>query len=268
MLTTRTVTTLSTIEMDTLSKMGLSSTKISNPTRWRGLQKCKFEATALSLRRLCPGTNTINFRQNSVKFCNPQISWVTPENRVPLKKLAVAQLVKIFTVLYFYPLIKWVLRTGFTTDISSFSCSYQGLGTLVDHFRSHTTRRLFIGLPWFILSFGVQFLSIWIIFYVAFDLHVVSIFSCNPVFCIKLGLYFIPLQHPCLFYDLPKCILMFLSYIYLFCCHPYCICCLMVRFSLPHNKVGRASVLYNFILVYFRGFFGQNSLFIMHVIFR
>jgi hypothetical protein len=28
----------------------------------------------------------------------------------------------------------------------------------------------------------------------------------------------------------------------------------MVQFSLPYNKVGRATVLYNFILVFFRGF--------------
>jgi hypothetical protein len=38
---------------------------------------------------------------------------------------------------------------------------------------------------------------------------------------------------------------------------------LMVQFSLPYNKVGRASVLYNFILV----FFGLNTLFVMPVIF-
>jgi hypothetical protein len=34
----------------------------------------------------------------------------------------------------------------------------------------------------------------WIICYVAFDLHVVSILSCSVVFCPKLGLYLIPLQ--------------------------------------------------------------------------
>jgi hypothetical protein len=37
---------------------------------------------------------------------------------------------------------------------------------------------------------------------------------------------------------------------------------LMVQFSLPYNKVGRAAVLYNIILV----FFGLNPLFIMPVI--
>jgi hypothetical protein len=34
---------------------------------------------------------------------------------------------------------------------SSSSCSYQGVGTLVDTFRSHTYRSLYNGLPWFLL---------------------------------------------------------------------------------------------------------------------
>jgi hypothetical protein len=38
----------------------------------------------------------------------------------------------------------------------------------------------------------------------------------------------------------------------------------MVQFSLPYNKVGRVSVLYNFILV----FFGRNTLFTVSVIIR
>jgi hypothetical protein len=43
---------------------------------------------------------------------------------------------------------------------------------------------------------------------------------------------------------------------------------LMVQFSLPYNRVGRASVLYNFILVFIRVFFGLNTLFMITVIFR
>jgi hypothetical protein len=43
---------------------------------------------------------------------------------------------------------------------------------------------------------------------------------------------------------------------------------LMVQVSLPYSKGGRASVLYNFILVFFRGFCGLNTLFIMPVIFK
>jgi hypothetical protein len=38
---------------------------------------------------------------------------------------------------------------------SSSSCSYQGAGPLVDTFRSHTSRSLFNGLPWFLLPLGV-----------------------------------------------------------------------------------------------------------------
>jgi hypothetical protein len=42
---------------------------------------------------------------------------------------------------------------------------------------------------------------------------------------------------------------------------------LMVQFPLPYNRVGRARVLYNFIQVLFKVFFGLNTLFIMPVIF-
>jgi hypothetical protein len=38
---------------------------------------------------------------------------------------------------------------------------------------------------------------------------------------------------------------------------------LMVQFSMPHNKVGRASELYYFILVFFRVSFGLNTLYIL-----
>jgi hypothetical protein len=43
---------------------------------------------------------------------------------------------------------------------------------------------------------------------------------------------------------------------------------LIVQLSLPCIRVGRASVLYNYILVFFRAFFGLNTLFIMPVIFK
>jgi hypothetical protein len=35
----------------------------------------------------------------------------------------------------------------------------------------------------FFYLLGCSFLSIWVICYVEFDLHIVSIFSCSPVFC-------------------------------------------------------------------------------------
>jgi hypothetical protein len=41
---------------------------------------------------------------------------------------------------------------------------------------------------------GCSLLSVWVICYVAFDLHVVSNFSCSSVFFFKLGLYLILLK--------------------------------------------------------------------------
>jgi len=42
----------------------------------------------------------------------------------------------------------------------------------------------------------------------------------------------------------------------------------MVPFSLPYNSAGSASVLYNFIHVFFKIFCGLNVLLIMSVIFK
>jgi hypothetical protein len=118
----------------------------------------------------------------------------------------------------------------------------------------------------FFCLLGCSFLSIWVIYYVEFDLHIVSIFSCSPVFCQNWGLYLIPLQSLYLLYDLSKCIrLLFISYIssllLLFLLQ------LLLYWSNFHcriTRVGRASVVYNFIL----SFFGLNTLFIVPVIFR
>jgi hypothetical protein len=44
------------------------------------------------------------------------------------------------------------------------------------------SRSLFSGLPWFLLPFGVSFFIMWVICYVAFDLHVVSNFKVRPDF--------------------------------------------------------------------------------------
>jgi hypothetical protein len=48
---------------------------------------------------------------------------------------------------------------------------------------------------------GCSFLSVWVICYMAFDLHIVTNFSFSPVFCLKLGLYLILLQSLYLFYQ-------------------------------------------------------------------
>ena len=54
---------------------------------------------------------------------------------------------------------------------------------------------------------------LWVIYYEAFYLHVVSSFSCIPVICPKFVLFLIPLQFVYLFCNLSKCILLLFSYI-------------------------------------------------------
>jgi len=51
----------------------------------------------------------------------------------------------------------------------------------------------------------------WVIYYGAFYLHVVSIFTCIPFICLKLVLFLIPLQFIYLCYNLSECILLFFS---------------------------------------------------------
>jgi len=51
----------------------------------------------------------------------------------------------------------------------------------------------------------------WVIYYVAFYLHVVSSFSCITVICLKLVLLLISLQFVYLFCNLSECILLFFS---------------------------------------------------------
>ena len=50
---------------------------------------------------------------------------------------------------------------------------------------------------------------LWVIYYKAFYLHVVSSFSYIPVICPKLVLFLTPLQFAYLFCNLSKCILLF-----------------------------------------------------------
>ena len=52
---------------------------------------------------------------------------------------------------------------------------------------------------------------LWVIYYEAFYLLVVSSFSCIPVICPKLVLFLIPLQYVYLFCNLSECILLFFS---------------------------------------------------------
>ena len=54
---------------------------------------------------------------------------------------------------------------------------------------------------------------------------------------------------------------------HLCCCYSSGVPCLIVQVSLPYNKTGRASALYNFILAFLRVFCGLNTLFKIPVIF-
>ena len=89
----------------------------------------------------------------------------------------------------------------------------------------------------------------WVIYFEAFYLHVVSSFSCIPVFCPKLVLFLTPLQFVRLFCNLSKCILLFFS------CISFSAAVILlpslaltVQVSLPFNKTGRACVLCSLFL--------------------
>ena len=79
-------------------------------------------------------------------------------------------------------------------------------------------------------------------------------FFCSPVFCPKLGLYLILLPSFYLFYDLSNCNLIIFSCISISAAAVIHLTslALMVQFSLLYNKAGRASVMYSFILVFFK----------------
>ena len=58
---------------------------------------------------------------------------------------------------------------------------------------------------------GSSILLLWVIYFEAFYLHVVSSFSCIPVICPKLVLFLTALQFVHLFCNLSKCILLLFS---------------------------------------------------------
>ena len=72
----------------------------------------------------------------------------------------------------------------FTSSSSSSPYIFHGVGPLVDPFRSHVSRSLFKGLPWFLLPVGASVSLPWVIYFEAFYLHVVSSFSCNYFFTV------------------------------------------------------------------------------------
>jgi len=85
------------------------------------------------------------------------------------------------------------------------------LGHLLIH-SGLTSRSIFNGLPFFLMSFGLYLIIIHNL------LRGILFICCNhfllyTVFCPELGLYSVHLQFLCLFYNLYKCILLFLSHI-------------------------------------------------------
>ena len=104
----------------------------------------------------------------------------------------------------------------------------------------------------------------WVNYYEAFYLHVVSSFSYIPVICLKLVLFLIPLQFVYLQMYPAVLLMYFISADVILLAS----LALTVQVSLPYNNNGRASVLYNFILVFLRVFCGLNTLFKIPVIFK
>jgi len=97
----------------------------------------------------------------------------------------------------------------------------------------------------------------------AFCLHVVSSSSCVPAVYLEPVLFLIPLQCVNLFCNLSQ-VYPAILLIYFISAAVILLASLAitVHVSLPHNKTGRASVLYSFILVFLMVFCGLNTLFI------
>jgi len=93
----------------------------------------------------------------------------------------------------------------------------------------------------------------WVIYYEEFYLRVVCSLSYIPVVCPKLVLFLIPLLFVFCFVICPCvscCSHVFISAAVILLAS----LALIVQVSLPYSKTGRASVLYNFILVFLRVF--------------
>ena len=105
-------------------------------------------------------------------------------------------------------------RTIISVSSSPPSRSCHAVWQILDSFRSRTPRSLFYDLPWFPLSFGLQFLAIidklLRPFTFNYNYPVVSIVL---YFVKKLDLNIIPLQTLYSFYNLSYCIKPFFSYI-------------------------------------------------------
>ena len=97
---------------------------------------------------------------------------------------------------------------------------------------------------------GISVSLPWVIYCEAFYLHVVYIFSCIPVICPILVVFFTPLQFVYLFCNLSQCILLLFSCIssllLLFFCRPYLVlrgilftrCIQFILYSSNLSKIG------------------------------
>ena len=107
--------------------------------------------------------------------------------------------------------------------LSSSSYIFHGVGPLVDLFCSHVSRSLFKVYHVSFCQLGSSISLPWIIHFKAFYLHVVSSFSCIPVICPKLVLFFNSFPICAYLCNLPKCILFFSCFSFLlllfFWCH-------------------------------------------------
>ena len=108
----------------------------------------------------------------------------------------------------------------------------------------------------------------WVIYCEAFYLHVVTSFSCIRVICPKLVLFNSFAICTFVLYSVQVYPAVLLMYFISAAVILLASLALIVQVSLPYNKIGRASVLYGFILVFLRGFCGLHTLFKIPVIFK
>jgi len=152
---------------------------------------------------------------------------------------------------------------------SSSSSICHGIRPLVDPFRSHASRSLFNGLPWFLLPVGKYcfitlgnllrgILFTWCIQFLLYSCSLSKIGAIFNSFTICVFVLWSVQVYPTvlLMYLISAAVILLASL------------ALMVQDSLPYNNTGRASVLYHFNLVFFRVFCGLNTLFKIPVIFK
>jgi len=133
---------------------------------------------------------------------------------------------------------------------SSSSSIFHGIGSLVDPFRSPASRSLFNGLPWFLLPVGEYcfitlgnllrgILFAWCTQFLLYSCSLSKIDVIFNSFAICVFVLWSVQVYPAvlLMYFISAAFILLASL------------ALMVQDSLPYNKTGRASVLYNFLII-------------------